>query len=182
MESVESVIISPVTSPVVRERLIEVLAAAAFTFHGPGQEGFQLTWKRVRPPNKPAGGIPFDMQDAMFDPTMTGRARTFTSPTPQGTYGNTPLSPPVHGPNTRRQDSDQVHGSRLRNRRDRELPQTPRTPQPPRRRDREYIPPEEDMRRLFEECEVALYNTHIFNEALAYATPDSFRSNSVIKV
>ena len=38
------------------------------------------------------------------------------------------------------------------------------------------------MRRLFEECEVALYSCRILNEALAYATPESFRKNPVIKV
>ena len=42
--------------------------------------------------------------------------------------------------------------------------------------------PEEDMRKLFEECEVALYSSRILNEALAYSTPDFFSRNPVIKV
>ena len=177
METVEFVILSPTTSPVVRERLMDVLAAAAFTFHGPGKEGFQSTWKRVRPPNKPEDGIPFDMEDSMFDPTQGNRSRTLTSPAPQPTYVNTPHSPQVLRPNARRQDSDQGHGGRQqRGHRERELPR------PPRQADRRLIPPEEDMRRLFEECEVALYSCRILNEALAYATPESFRKNPVIKV
>ena len=174
MDTVESVILSQTTSPVVRERLIDVLAAAAFTFR---KEGFQSTWKRVRPQNKPEDGIPFDTQDSMFDPTTQGsRTRTHASPAPQTTYVNTPHSPHVSRMGPRRQDSDQSQGNRHRGHRDRELPQ------PPRRRDREYIPPDEDMRRLFEECDVALHNVRILNEALAFATPDSFRSNAVIKV
>lgn len=173
METVESVIISPETSPVVRERLIDVLAAAAFTFHGPGKEGFQSTWRRVRPLNKPEDGIPFDMQDSMFDPTLPGhRTRPVAGPAPQVTY----VSTPHVNRSARRQDSDQSQGGRHRGHRDRDLPT------PPRRKDREFIPPEEDMRRLFEECDVALHNSRILNEALAYSTPDSFRSNSVIKV
>jgi hypothetical protein len=72
METVESVILGPTTSTVVRERLIDVLAAAAFMFHGPGEEGFQSTWKRVRPPHKPEGGIPFDMENPMFNVTVPG--------------------------------------------------------------------------------------------------------------
>ena len=124
MEIVESVIVSPATLPVVRERLIDALAAAAFTFR---KEGFQSTWKRVRPPNKPEDGIPLEI--------------------------------------------DSVFGDR-----DRELLQLPR------KRDLEFVPPEEDTRRLFEECDVALYNARILNEALAYSTPDFFRSNPVIKV
>jgi len=72
MGTVESVIVSQTTAPVVRERLIDVLAAAAFMFHGPSEEGFQSTWKRVRPPHKPEGGAPFDMGDPMFNVTMLG--------------------------------------------------------------------------------------------------------------
>ena len=79
METVESVILASSTEPVVRDRLRDVLAAAAFTFHGPGKEGFQSTWGRVRPPDKPEDGIPFDMEDPMFNrtpsPDQGGRSR-----------------------------------------------------------------------------------------------------------
>ena len=167
MEAVEYVILYPTTSPVVRERLMDVLAAAAFTFHGPGKEGFQSTWRRVRPPTKPEDGIPFDKDDAMFDPTQGNRSRNLTSPVPQVTYVNTPNSPQVPRPSTVRQDSA-----------GRQRPNLPKPPKP----DRGLIPPDEDIRRLFEECEVALYGTRILNEALAFATPETFRRNPVIKV
>ena len=167
METVESVIRSQTTSPVVRERLVDVLAAAAFTFR---KEGFQSTWKRVRPPNKPEDGIPFDTQDSMFDPTMQGhRMRTHASPIPQVTYVNAPNSLYVPEMGSTPRDWDQGQRNRHRNH---ELPQPPR----------KVIPLEEDMRRLFEECSMALSHARILNEALAYATPDSFRNNSVIKV
>jgi len=162
MDTVEYVILSPTTSPVVRKRLMDVLAGAAFTFHGPGKEGFQSTWKRVRPLNKPKDGIPFDMDDPMFVPTQDHRLRTLTSPVSQVAYVNTPNPPQVHRSNTRRQDSDQS--------RHRTLPK-------PRRKT-----VEEHMRRLFEECEMVVYNSIILNAALADDTPDSFRSNPVIKV
>jgi len=170
MDTVESVILNQLTSPVVRERLIDVLAAAAFSFHGPGKEGFQSTWRRIRPQNKPEGGIPFDLQDSMFDLTMQGRTRPPISPPPQATYTNTPHSPHVLRREPRRQDSDQGPGTWRSVQRERG------------RRDRELIPPEEDIRRLFEECDITVYNTRILNEALVYSTPDSFRSNSVIGV
>ena len=180
METVESVILSQKTLPEVRERLIDVLAAAAFTFHGPDKEGFRSTWKRIRPPNKPKGGIPFEMQDSMFDPTMSGyQTRTLTSPAPQSdprvTYVNKAYTPPVPPPNPMRQDSEQGHRGRHRGHIDRDLSQ------PPRRRDYELTSPRESMQMLFEECDVALHNTRILSEALASATPDSFRSNQVIK-
>ena len=173
MDTVESVILSPATSPVVRERLIDVLAAAAFTFHGPGMEGFRSTWKRVRPQNKPESGIPFDMQDAMFEPAQGNRSRAFTSPPPQVTYVTTPHSPQVYP--SWHQDSDHGHIGRRPGNGGRELPLPPRV-------DRVLIPPEEDMRRLFEECDVAVHSSRILNEALAYGTPESFRDNPVIQV
>ncbi len=67
MDAVEYVILTLTGEPVVRGRLMDVLAGAAFTFHGPGKEGFQSTWKRVRPLNKPEEGIPFNMGYPMFD-------------------------------------------------------------------------------------------------------------------
>ena len=177
METVETVIQTATTEPVVRERLMDVLAGAAFMFHGPGKEEFQSTWKRVRPPNKPEQGIPFDLGDPMFDPMQGNRLRTLTRPAPQAIYVNTPHSPQVHRLNSRRQDSDQGHGGRQqRGHRDREFRG------PPRQADRRLTQLEEDMLRLFEECEVALYSCRILNEALSYATPESFRKNPVIKV
>ena len=72
MDTVESVILNPTSSPVVKERFLDVLAGAAFTFHGPCKEGFQSTWERVRPPNKPEEGIPFDMEDPMLNGVAKG--------------------------------------------------------------------------------------------------------------
>ncbi len=73
---------------------MDVLAGAAFTFHGPGKEGFQSTWRRVRPPNKPEEGIPFDMEDPMFD----------------GVPAQRPESPHVHQPNSVGQESEHDQG------------------------------------------------------------------------
>ena len=67
MDAVESVILAPNSSPVVKEELLDVLAGAAHTFRGVRREGFQSTWKRVRPRNKPEDGIPFDVHDPMLN-------------------------------------------------------------------------------------------------------------------
>ena len=171
MKTVESVILSPATSPVVRERFIDVLAGAAFTFHGPGKEEFQSTWRRVRPLNKPEDGIPFNMDDLMFDPTQGYRSRAVTSPVPPVTDVNAPPSPQSHRPDMRLQDSDQGHGGRERG----------HLREPSRKADGRLILSEDDTR-IFEECEVALYSTRILFEALAYSTPRFFSRNPVIKV
>ena len=140
METVESVILAPSTEPVVKDRLRDVLAAAAFTFHGPGKEGFQSTWKCVRPPGKPIGGIPFNMEDSMFNGTS---------------------APDQGGRNGNHRDSNLSH--------------------PPRWRDQDLTPSEEDMQRLFGECDKALRRTRNLKEALANAVPDPLHSNPIIK-
>ena len=73
MHVIEFTILISTSSPVFKKRLMDILAGAAFTFHGPGKEGFQSTWKRVRPPNTPEEGIPFDTGDPMFGGMPTRR-------------------------------------------------------------------------------------------------------------
>jgi hypothetical protein len=53
LDTLEEVLLSGGTSPVVRERLLDVLAAAAFTHPGNGKEGYRVLWKKVKPPHKP---------------------------------------------------------------------------------------------------------------------------------
>ena len=44
------------------------------------------------------------------------------------------------------------------------------------------IPPEEDMRRLFQECRFAQGNAQLLSEALAFASPEDLREKDIIKV
>lgn len=44
------------------------------------------------------------------------------------------------------------------------------------------IPPEEDMRRLFQECRIANGNSQLLSEALAFASPEDLREKDIIKV
>ena len=53
LDTLEEVLLSGGTSPVVRERLLDVLAAAAFTHPGNGKEGYRVLWRKVKPPHKP---------------------------------------------------------------------------------------------------------------------------------
>ena len=66
-------------------------------------------------------------------------------------------------------------------------PQQPlqtQTPQPNRakRELQRVIPPEEDMRRLFQECRFANGNAQLLSEALAFASPEDLREKEIIKV
>ncbi|KAL4077659.1 hypothetical protein J3A83DRAFT_4215420 [Scleroderma citrinum] len=159
IETLEDVLTSPRTSPVVRERLMEVLAAAAYitSRSQPGardkdkdKEGFRALWCRLKPADKPEAGIPFDTDDAMFSPPVT------TLPRPLSQYS---LEAPTF--------AQQVFT--------RELSPTPppveRTPQP--QRHQRIIPLEEDIRRLFQECKIARGNALVLSEALIYVKPEA---------
>ena len=44
------------------------------------------------------------------------------------------------------------------------------------------IPPEEDVRRLFQECKVGKGNANLLSEALKFAKPEELKSKDIIKV
>ena len=44
------------------------------------------------------------------------------------------------------------------------------------------IPPEEDMRRLFQECKVGSGNASLLSEALAFAKPEDLKNKEIIRV
>ena len=56
MDTLEDVLTSQRTSPVVRERLLDVLAAAAYASSATSlknESSFRLLWRKVKPPGKP---------------------------------------------------------------------------------------------------------------------------------
>lgn len=56
LDTLEDVLTSQRTSPVVRERLLDVLAAAAYASSGTSaknESSFRLLWKKVKPAGKP---------------------------------------------------------------------------------------------------------------------------------
>ncbi|KAJ7202378.1 hypothetical protein GGX14DRAFT_370455, partial [Mycena pura] len=152
LDTLEDLLSSTRTSPVVRERVMDVLATAAYV-SGSSQRltltnvssekdvGFRGLWRRVKPIDKPEEGVPFDTEDAMFNPPLGGvRVPVFD-------YDNVPVAPIPH--------------------RDREHHRDPR---------HRIIPPDEDMRRLFQECKMGVGNANLLSEALAMATPDDLGS------
>jgi len=65
LDALEDVLASSSTSPVVKERLLDVLAAAAYTHPGTTKEGYRALWRKVKPPGKPDEVcpcvVPFDV-------------------------------------------------------------------------------------------------------------------------
>ncbi|KAF7373431.1 hypothetical protein MSAN_00552700 [Mycena sanguinolenta] len=158
LDTVEDLLASKYTSPVVRERVMDVLAAAAYA-SGPNKDvGFRGLWRRVKPHDKPEEGVPFDTEDAMFNPPLMGGGEGKGGPTL-----------------TLATDTPEIPG------------QTRLVARPPARerkrrghRQPQVIPPDEDMRRLFTECKIGVGNAHLLSQALALAAPEEL-GGEVIK-
>ena len=130
-------------------------------------------------------GVPFDPDDAMFNPP---------SPRRSNAVGLAPTYPPVHPlslqpppPNTQPQAAPPPQ-TQTQTQPPLSQSQT-QAPQPPSWAKREapghvqrVIPPEEDMRRLFQECRFAHGNAQLLNEVLAFASPEDLREKDIIKV
>ncbi|KAK7029778.1 hypothetical protein R3P38DRAFT_2439536, partial [Favolaschia claudopus] len=68
LDTLEDLLTSTRTIPVVRERVMDVLAAAAYASGSKKDVGFRGLWRRVRPRHTPEEGMPFETEDAMFNP------------------------------------------------------------------------------------------------------------------
>ncbi|KJA13530.1 hypothetical protein HYPSUDRAFT_122179, partial [Hypholoma sublateritium FD-334 SS-4] len=152
LDTLEELLNSPKTSPVVRERLLEVVAAASFasgTNQDPrhDRDGFRGLWKRVKPFDKPDEGVPFDTEDAMFHPPASAGMRTSGYEVPVVSY----------------QEPSPVPAKKRKS--------------PTRNR---IIPPDEDMRRLFQECKIGQGNASLLSQALALSKPEELRKKDMI--
>ncbi|KAJ7938198.1 hypothetical protein B0H13DRAFT_2648652 [Mycena leptocephala] len=159
--------------PVVRERVMDVLAAAAYASGSKKDTGFRGLWRRVKPRDKPEEGMPFDTEDAMFNPPlMSGRNSTYDYDTnsanapvaPIVTYHDATLSPP---PRKRKTNDNSQSGENHKPHRSHRRP--------------DIIPPDEDMRRLFQECKIGVGNATLLSQALAMATPEQLGDNVIVE-
>lgn len=139
LDTLEDIVTSTRTPPVVKERILNVVAAAAYASGTRKDTGFRGLWRRIKPPDKPEDGVPFDTDDAMFSPPVVNRR---TSYIPDNYVQQAPYP-------------------------------TPTTPGQKRRKSptTRIIPPDEDRRRLLQECRIAQGNASLLAEALVHATP-----------
>ncbi|EGN94845.1 hypothetical protein SERLA73DRAFT_187914 [Serpula lacrymans var. lacrymans S7.3] len=159
VDTLEDVLSSSRTAPVVRERLMEVLAAAAFISSSRGKDrdkdGFRHLWRRLKPADKPDEGIPFDTEDAMFSPPIMRPSSQYSIEAPVYPQ-DVVVSPPILE-------------------RSLTMPQRRRSP----RLKHKIIPLEEDIRRLFQECKIGQGNANLLSEALAFARPEDLEKDLI---
>ncbi|GLB44656.1 putative VHS domain containing protein [Lyophyllum shimeji] len=158
LDTLEDLINSSRTSPVVRERVLDVIAAAAYASGSKRDTGFRGLWKRVKPHDKPDEGMPLDNDDAMFNPPVSSRTSHYESSIPGIEY----------------QEPSPLQGDYA--------PATPQ-PHPPRKHEsrNRIIPPDEDIRRLFQECKIGQGNASLLSQALALSKPEDLKKKDVIK-
>ncbi|KZT03333.1 uncharacterized protein LAESUDRAFT_684169 [Laetiporus sulphureus 93-53] len=153
LDTLEDVITSQRTPPVVRERLLDVLAAASYaSTQGSKEHAFRHLWKKVKPADKPEEGIPFDTGDAMFYPPILRHSQQSLPP------GAEPQPSPLQRPPP--------------------IVMSPKPRSSPRQR---VIPIEEDIRRLFQECNVGRGNASLLSESLAFAKPEDLKEKDIIR-
>ncbi|KAF8332120.1 uncharacterized protein EI90DRAFT_3289308 [Cantharellus anzutake] len=157
MDAVEDVITSSKTAPVVKERLLEVLGYAAYD-HGRGdrKHPFVATWRKVKPPEAPDQGIPPNLDDPMFrPPEAKWPPHSDQHPSVHQHHGNRPAD----ALRTLRRSTGHIdfehERSQLRS-------PTVRLPTL-----------EEEMARVYKECEEAQNLATMFHEQLVYATAAS---------
>ncbi|KAH7100458.1 hypothetical protein BKA62DRAFT_830917 [Auriculariales sp. MPI-PUGE-AT-0066] len=164
LETVEEVCTSNRTTPVVRDRLLEVVAGAAYAHPSSSRDGFAATWKRIKHSNQPEEGIPFDDLDPMFQPQAPRRQRqpgTAPHNVPQPSHDRNLLPDgAVRQPGHLGSD---VNGDPSRNRR---------------------MPTAEEKvmtLQLYEQCEVARENARLLSRAMADVQPLELSRSTMIK-
>ncbi|KAG7095922.1 hypothetical protein E1B28_006606 [Marasmius oreades] len=240
-DTLEDLLLSSRTSPVVKERVLDVLAAAAYASGSKKDTGFRGLWKKVKPHDKPDEGMPFDTDDAMFNPPVlaqvpsdqgqhTGTLDSANHPDQSHHFvknseshgkttdqtnanGTADATPPPTKDKERHRERDKERGERRERDRDRHRDRERDKDREPRDRDRRdsnrdrdrdrehrrhrddderrkerkhkkrhkspsarIIPPEEDIRRLFQECIIGKGNAGLLSQALVHTVPEDFDS------
>jgi hypothetical protein len=118
-------------------------------------------------------GIPFDTSDPMFippDPNIHSNL-----PNGKANAKHPRDSPPLGSPKPYQQTNNNLQAPRTITKQHRSRGSLGTNVQ-------RVIPVDEDVRRLFEECDIAKSNAHVLSQALTYARPEDLQENSVIRV
>ncbi len=160
-------------------------------------------WRKVKPPDKPDDGVPFDTDDTMFNPPAVDNGRgsyyESASPTtaphdskPANIKLNTYYEPPPNVNIGQKQEKDWSGGSGEAAGKDPEQPLD-------RDKDRDcgrrkgllrnnltsILPLEQDIRRLFQDCKIGVGNASLLSQALVHAKVEELKKGEggeIIKV
>ncbi|KAK7440071.1 hypothetical protein VKT23_017320 [Stygiomarasmius scandens] len=164
LDTLEDLIRNPATNPVVKERVLDVIAAAAYASASKKDStGFRGLWRRVKSPDKPDEGIPFDTDDAMFNPPITGHPSVYdpTSPPYPGSVAPGTVVPmDLPPPKEEKEKPEKKH-----------RPSDHKSHRKKKPKDK-IIPLDEDIRRLFQECKIGIGNASLLGQAVGHTKPE----------
>ncbi|KAG9125410.1 hypothetical protein FRC07_007709 [Ceratobasidium sp. 392] len=181
---IEEVALSPTTSPVIRDRLVEVVGTSVFQLKDSKHlKPYLTTWKKLRAQLKltlPLEGLELNPDDPILNPTPHRPPSSMRHHTLNGqsqidlnssvtavteTMADVALEPTREKKNTK-DDSRERKREKSKRNNDAMLG---------------IISQEEDTRRLFEECEISRDNCKILADSLVYATPESISGDTLIQ-
>ncbi|KAF5314434.1 hypothetical protein D9619_011857 [Psilocybe cf. subviscida] len=186
LDTVEETIQSSRTSPVVRERLLEVVAAAAYASYTKNDLGFKGLWKRVKPRDQPDEGVPFYTDDAIFTPPASRPEHLSESKvliiksTPLSDANNGPSSPPAYvalptapttdpQPRLQPQPESPTQAHKHNSKRSSSAPS------------HHIITREEDIQRVFRECNTGQGNAALLSQLVALGKPEDLEKQTRMK-
>ncbi|KAF9256017.1 kinase-like protein [Marasmius fiardii PR-910] len=71
LNTVKDLVRNSRTAPVVRNRVLDVLAAAAYASNPNEGPAFRELWKKLKPPYKPDEGVPFEIDNPLLGPLIS---------------------------------------------------------------------------------------------------------------
>ncbi|EUC60961.1 tyrosine kinase domain protein [Rhizoctonia solani AG-3 Rhs1AP] len=152
--AIEVVVLSPATSPVVRDRLVEVIGTSVYLLRGSRNiKPYQATWKKLRLQlklNCSPEGLAIPANDPFWS-LNPHESSTELEPMPNKKTSNLREDKRRNG---RASNGEITH---------------------------ELTNPEKDMEHLFEECRATLNNCRILADTFLYTTPGSITSDPVIQ-
>ncbi|THU93819.1 hypothetical protein K435DRAFT_182579 [Dendrothele bispora CBS 962.96] len=190
------------------ERVLDVVAAAAYASASKKDTtGFRGLWRRVKASDKPDEGIPFDTDDAMFNPPVAGNRTSYYEsqtqlagvPGPHPSLGSpgfpgagvpTDLLPSKESQKEKdrekerserkhrhrdqsERERDKSHRDRDNRERDKDAHTKERSHRDKKKKPKDkIIPPDEDIRRLFQECKIGLGNASLLSQAVGHTKPE----------
>ncbi|KAG8757545.1 hypothetical protein FRC11_004471 [Ceratobasidium sp. 423] len=181
LETIEDVALSSHTSPVVRERLVEVVRASVFLLKGAQTfKAYESTWMKLRQRlnlTDPAEGMVITADDPILGPSSP-RTRNRLSQYPSGE----PIHPSsIPDSNTTGSERDPGSGTRDRKGEQEYERRLTRSPILESDSDSDDTCTMDDIWWLFEECETARGNCRILGDLLLHTTSDSVMKDPLIK-
>jgi len=164
LEVVDQTATSSKTDPSVSAKIFDVLAVLAFLYQDDADLGIiTKCWNKIKPKDRPLNGEPLDPDSEDFNPPLQ------SYPQPRSTRGHHQHTPSNgHARQEQREAIGQaLPRSELKERQPSSQSTLPKSKKKPRDYSHRIVSPDEDMRKLHEECQIGRANARVLIDTLA---------------